>query len=94
MTMDLFPTIADISGATIPENLKLDGENLMPLLLEEKKLWKYLVKGEDEQLYNLDDDIGETNNLAQSRPDLVQALRAEYLAWEKDVTDGVKWIRK
>ncbi len=113
MTMDLFPTIADMADATIPEDLKLDGVNLMPLLMDEKKLpertlfwrfrkkhaarkgpWKYLVKGENEQLYNLDDDIGETNDLAESKPDMVQALRAEYLAWEKDVTDGVKWIKK
>jgi arylsulfatase A-like enzyme len=113
MTMDLFPTMLDMAGAKIPKDLKLDGVNLMPLLMEEKKLsdrtlfwrfrkqhaarkgpWKYLVKGENEQLFNLDDDIGESKNLAQSRPDLIQALRAEYLSWEKDVTDGVKWIRK
>jgi arylsulfatase A len=113
MTMDLFPTMLDMAGATIPKDLKLDGVNLIPLLIDEKKLpdrtlfwrfrklhavrqgpWKYLVDGENEQLFNLDDDIGEVNNLSQSRADLVQSLRAEYLAWEKDVTDGVKWIRK
>jgi arylsulfatase A-like enzyme len=56
--------------------------------------WKYLVRGQDQYLFNVEDDIGEANNLAQVRPGLVEALRTEYLAWEKDVTADVKWIRK
>lgn len=56
--------------------------------------WKFLVRGENQYLFNLDDDIGEESNLFDAKPDLVNALRAEYLAWEKDVTAGVKWIRK
>jgi arylsulfatase A len=56
--------------------------------------WKLLVRGENQYLFNVDDDIGEENNLLEAKPDIVDTLRAEYLAWEKDVTAGVKWIRK
>ena len=47
MTMDLFPTLAQISGATIPEGVKMDGISLCPALLHGKALpqrtlfWRY-----------------------------------------------------
>lgn len=56
--------------------------------------WKLLIKGEDRYLYNLADDIGEKNDLAQARPEMVKAMEAEFLAWEADVTAGVTWVRK
>jgi len=56
--------------------------------------WKLMVRGENRYLFNLADDIGEENNLFEAKPDIVETLRAEFLAWEKDVTAGVKWIRK
>ena len=45
-------------------------------------------------LFNLDDDIAEDNNLAEAKPEMVKMLRGKFEAWEKDVTAGVKWIRK
>ena len=56
--------------------------------------WKFLVRGEKQFLFNLEQDIHEDNNLAETRGDLVGTLNAEYQAWEKDVTSGVTWIRK
>ena len=56
--------------------------------------WKLLVRGENRYLFNLDDDIGEKNDLAGVKPEIFKALQAEHLSWEKDVTAGVKWIRK
>lgn len=47
MTMDLFPTMAALTGAKIPPELKLDGLDLSPVLLRRKKLpsrtlfWQY-----------------------------------------------------
>jgi arylsulfatase A-like enzyme len=113
MTMDILPTMVEMSGAMLPDGLKLDGVNLLPLLLEGKDLpqrtlfwrhrkewairkgpWKLLAKGENLRLFNLDDDIAEQNNLADAKPQMVKAMRAEFLVWEKDVTAGVKWVRK
>jgi len=45
-------------------------------------------------LYNLHEDIAEKNNLAEKKPELLSQLKAEYAAWEQDVTAGVKWLRK
>src|SRR5690606_25958082 len=36
MTMDLLPTIADVTGCQIPNDLKLDGVSLAPLWLQGK----------------------------------------------------------
>ena len=47
--------------------------------------WKLLLDGGQLLLYNLRADIGERNDLAASRPDLVAKLRPLIGAWEKAV---------
>ena len=47
--------------------------------------WKLVVNAASPQLYNLDDDIGETNNLAAAKPERVAEMRA---LLEKIITDG------
>jgi len=37
--VDLFPTLAEIAGATIPEGLDLDGRSLLPLIENPKAPW-------------------------------------------------------
>ncbi len=39
-------------------------------------------------LYHLDNDLGETTNLAHEQPSLVAELTAAYIAWETDVNRG------
>jgi arylsulfatase A-like enzyme len=56
--------------------------------------WKLLIRGDKQHLFNLDQDIAEANDLSAAKPDMVKALEAEFLAWEKDVTAGVTWVRK
>ena len=46
--------------------------------------WKF-IPGRGPQLYQLADDIGETNNLASARPDVVQEMRT---LLDKLITDG------
>ena len=104
--MDLFPTFAAIAKASLPPGLKLDGVNILPVLLEGRELpertlfwryehkhlkavrkgpWKLLIIEDEVGLYNLDDDLGENDNLAPFKPKLVAELKAELAAWEKDV---------
>jgi arylsulfatase A len=52
--------------------------------------WKLLVDGDDLLLYNLRADIGERNDLARQRSDLVAALRPLISEWEKDVDAEAK----
>lgn len=47
--------------------------------------WKLLLDGDDLLLYDLRADIGERNDLARQRPDLVAKLRPLISEWEKDV---------
>jgi hypothetical protein len=40
------------------------------------------------ELFNLDDDLSETKNLADQHPDRVAAMRQAVEDWEKDVSTG------
>jgi arylsulfatase A-like enzyme len=55
-----------------------------------KGQWKLLVQGNQTKLYNLDEDLGEKENLALARPDVVKALEDELAAWEQEVSAGVE----
>ncbi|MBM3852944.1 MAG: arylsulfatase, partial [Verrucomicrobia bacterium] len=48
-------------------------------------------KGSGWELFDLDADPGEKTNLAEAHPEKVKALRAEFLRWYGDVTQGVKF---
>jgi arylsulfatase A-like enzyme len=50
--------------------------------------WKLLVKGNQSELYNLDDDIGEEKNLANEQRELVVELTKALAEWEKEVESG------
>ena len=49
--------------------------------------WKLVsIENHPRMIFNLDDDIGEQQNLATQRPRLVAELGSEYEAWEQDVS--------
>ncbi|MCP4260922.1 MAG: sulfatase-like hydrolase/transferase [Planctomycetes bacterium] len=52
--------------------------------------WKLLVQGNQSKLYNLGEDLGEKENLAKVRPDMVKALEDELAAWEQEVSAGIE----
>ncbi|MDB6026666.1 MAG: Choline-sulfatase, partial [Verrucomicrobiales bacterium] len=49
--------------------------------------WKLMEFFEDHrlELYNLHDDLGEKNNLAQTNPEKTKELHAKLLAWQKEI---------
>ncbi|WP_417391968.1 arylsulfatase [Gimesia sp.] len=122
---DLFPTFCQLAGVPIPDDLKLDGKSILPLMVqgEGKSPHQYLYhtwdrytpnpfhrwsihglrfklvghdpqgkkkkEGEPQgQLYDLQADPGETNNVAKQYPEKVSELRGEFLRWFQDVTAG------
>ncbi|MBH54795.1 MAG: arylsulfatase [Opitutaceae bacterium] len=125
--IDLLPTIVEATGATLPEDLEIDGRSLMPQLLEPSKrmaprtlflqihrgvqpqryhnfmvrdaMWKLVhpsgfqkqsFEGDPNfQLYNLEKDQGEANNLAEQFPQKVQYLKRLYDDWYDDVMTNV-----
>lgn len=97
-TVDLLPSIATLTHATVPSDRVIDGQNVLDLLLGRpgaksphdvlfyevdgvrRDNWK-LVKRSTRQavrleLYDLEKDLGETNNVAKRHPDLVEELGA------------------
>lgn len=108
--MDVTASILDASKTRAPDNTKLDGVSLLPMLtgrsqrmertlfwriaVPERKQkavrkgdWKLLIDGDDLLLFNLRTDIGERQDLARVRPDIVRALLPLISGWEEDV-DG------
>jgi len=43
---------------------------------------------QDWQLFDLQNDVGETANLLAAKPQLAEHLKAEYERWEKEATGG------
>ena len=49
--------------------------------------YKIVRKSDQEpwQLYDLDQDVGETTDLATARPELLQSLTARFEGWQKQI---------
>jgi len=99
---DVFPTVAEISGASVPEDI--DGISFLPTLLGNDKeqeeheymYWEFHERGGRQavrkgnwklvrynvlnpektttELYNLETDLGEENNVAEEHPEIVEEL--------------------
>lgn len=105
LSMDLFPTFAQITGAQMPMGLEPDGKVILDLLTAKEGAttpheyffygtsavrsgdWKYHAKEhfkvkatkrktQGPTLYNLKDDIGETNNVIAEHPEIAARLAA------------------
>ncbi|MBU2877920.1 MULTISPECIES: arylsulfatase [Aliiglaciecola] len=109
--IDLYPTLTQLAGATLPENMQqLDGRSLIPLLNSPKAQWddrklfihigrwkagemeaakygKYAVRTQqwrfvnNKELYDVNADHGESQNLASMYPKVVNNLRNAYEQW-------------
>ncbi len=114
ISVDYFPTIAQLAGVPVSEGA-VDGESLAPLLKEpqaklgrEAIYWHYphyhpggatpygaVRKGDYKlieffedgklELYNLKDDVGESNDLSRKQPELASTLRRDLAAWRERV---------
>lgn len=108
--MDLLPTFASLAGAEIPQDRVIDGQNIWPVLVAEKKDssgrepfyfykanqleavrlgdWKYHRRAKSSMLYNLRDDIGETQNVIDQYPEIAQELMGHFDEFEKELGEG------
>ena len=56
--------------------------------------WKLVQEPRGEpELYNLQNDIGETLNLAESEPEVLKGIQAAYAEWDSQMI-AAKWIRQ
>ncbi|MDF1814054.1 MAG: sulfatase [Verrucomicrobiales bacterium] len=130
--VDMYPTLCEIAGATLPAGQPLDGKSLVPVVtgkdateladraifwhfpaylqsyartdqqrdplfrsrpcsVVRKGDWKLHEYFEDGgfELYNLANDIGETNNLAGAEPEKLQELQQELITWRNTINAPV-----
>jgi len=101
ISLDVMPTILDFAGVSVPGGHKLDGVSLKETLLEEKRIgprqlfwnaqamrdgpWKLVRSGRQNLLFNLDEDIGETTDMAAEHGERVSAMLKALKQWETDV---------
>lgn len=116
--MDCLPTFARLAGTTEPQDRKIDGRDISPLIFGEegatsphetfwyyrldhleavrKGRWKlHLAKGKAfgqegefiNELYDLENDMGEAHNVFDEHPDRVAELRAVADEARKDLGD-------
>jgi len=89
ISVDFFPTLVEIAG--IEKKYSLDGKSLIPLFKKNnyKLIEKYekslLQKENPVELYDLEHDIGERNDLTQTLPGKARDLRERLAAWRKSV---------
>ena len=56
--------------------------------------WKVLLDGSIQMLFDVRRDPGERNDLAAQHPEIVQKLKAQIEAWEKDVDGEAGVVKK
>jgi len=56
--------------------------------------WKLYRKGNQVELYNLANDLGEQRDLARQKPDLVKRLSAAWAEWEADVNKSAATYKR
>jgi arylsulfatase A len=114
ITMDLFPTLLELTGCKPLPEQTVDGRSLVPLIHGEKKTldrpflawwyphqnghgtqpcqailkdgWKlvHFMEQNETELYRLDDDEGERNDLAKAQPERTRELLETLNQWVKE----------
>jgi arylsulfatase A len=118
LSMDFYPTFAQIGGTSIPTDRIIDGNDIRPLMFGDPDAksqhdaffyykrntieairsgpWKLHIRKDDEEineLYNLESDIGETNNVYDQHPDIIQSLMTKIDTCRQDIGDEAVGIK-
>ena len=117
ITMDIYPTLLELTGCRQLPKQTLDGRSLVPLIRGGKKTldrpflawwfphpnghkrlpcqailkdgWKlvHYIKLNETELYNLDKDVGEKNDLAKTQPERTRELLATLNQWVEETRE-------
>ena len=87
--VDLLPFLTGAKHGDPHEALYWRRQPMASIRKGDWKLWKSL-DGEFTLLFNLKDDPNEATNLAETRPDKVRELEADFDQWSRDMQDP-KW---
>lgn len=107
ISLDILPTVVTLAGGTLPDDRKLDGENMLPVLENPESAsprtfffqyrgysavrqgkWKLLRTKANQpfMLFDLEQDLSETTNVAKMHPEVVKQLSEAYAEWEREST--------
>ena len=114
ITMDIYPTLLELTGCKQLPEQTVDGLSLVPLTRGDKKTldrpflawlypdpqghrrqatqailkdgWKlvHFIKLNETELFNLDEDIGERNDLSKNHPEKTREMLATLNEWTED----------
>lgn len=98
-TIDILPTIAALSGATLPEK-KIDGKSIVPLIegvegaTTPHEAYFYRTQGvrsgnwklKKGELFDLSTDISESKNVAENNPEIVKRLKTLLNEHHKEIS--------
>jgi len=105
ISLDILPTLISLAGGDVPQDRKLDGQNILPILEEPKtaeprtfffqyqkysavRTGKYKLlrtkPGQPFMLFDLEQDLGETTDLATKHPEIAAQLKQAYAVWERE----------
>lgn len=104
-SLEILPTLATVTGATVPREIVLDGFDMLPVLRGEQSSrrtemfwerrreraarvgnWKWLDMGDDRKgLFDLSADIGETRDLSNEKPEVLDMVRSRFEAWKREM---------
>ena len=120
ITMDIYPTLLELTGCKQLPEQTVDGLSLVPLIRGDKKTldrpflawlypdpqghrrqatqailkdgWKlvHFIKLNETELFNLDEDIGERNDLSKAHPEKTREMLATLDEWVKDTNKSTK----
>ena len=88
------PTVVQLDGVNLLPFLsgKVDGSphdvlfwSNGPNVAIRKGHWKLVKSYDNVRLFDLSDDLGEENNLAETRPEIVEQLEADLLQWKSQM---------
>ena len=83
---DIWPTLTGKAGTPHEAFFYHRGNSLNAVRSGKWKL--HTNKGRPTQLYNLESDIGEKNNVIKSNPEVVKRLNGHLKAFAKDIADN------
>ncbi len=103
-TIDLLPTLAELSGAGIPAEAPIDGKSIVPLIenrdgaLSPHEAYFYGTKGVrsgrwkwiDGALFDLDTDVSEKKDLSKQLPQIVATMSAMLARHKIDLKENAR----
>ena len=102
--LEVFPMLVKAVGAPLPDDVELDGFDMLPVLQGHAKSeresmfwerqgeygarlghWKLVESRSGSGLFDLSEDLAESNDLSKELPDVYKRLRRAYRDWVQEM---------